>query len=46
MAALSRLCLLEYELDAHTTVTRLPRPDARQQEILAALQVQLPQSKR
>jgi len=43
MAALSRLCLLEYELDAHTTVTRLPRPDARQQEILAALQVHLPQ---
>jgi hypothetical protein len=42
MAALSRLCLLEYRLDDHTTVTRLPRPDARQQEILAALQVHLP----
>jgi hypothetical protein len=42
MAALSRLCLLEYRLDEHTTVTRLPRPDARQQEILAALQVHLP----
>ena len=43
MATLSRLCLLEYALDAHTTVTRLPKPDARQQEILAALGVPLPQ---
>jgi len=43
MAALSRLCLLEYHLDEHTTVTRLPRPDARQQKILAALQVHLPE---
>jgi len=34
--------LLEYRRDEHTTVTRLPRPDARQQEILAALQVHLP----
>jgi transposase len=43
MTALSRLCLLEYRLDEKTTVTRLPRPDARQTEILAALQVHLPE---
>jgi hypothetical protein len=43
MAALSRLCLLEYPLDAQATVTRLPKPDARQQEILAALGLHLPQ---
>lgn len=42
LAALSRLCLLEYQLDDKTTLTRLPRPDARQREILAALEVQLP----
>jgi transposase len=43
MAALCRLCLLEYHIDEKTTLTRLPRPDARQQEILAALRVQLPE---
>lgn len=42
LAALSRLCLLEYPIDEKTTVTRLPKPDARQREILAALEVQLP----
>jgi transposase len=42
MAALSRLCLLEYQIDDKTTVTRLPRPDARQEEILVALGVNLP----
>ena len=42
MAALSRLCLLEYQIDEKTKLTRLPRPDARQQEILAALGVSLP----
>jgi transposase len=42
MAALSRLCLLEYQIDENTTVTRLPKPDACQREILAALDVQLP----
>jgi hypothetical protein len=42
LAALSRLCLLEYPIDDKTTVTRLPRPDARQEEILAALGVSLP----
>jgi transposase len=42
MAALSRLCLLEYQIDDKTNVTRLPRPDARQEEILVALGVNLP----
>jgi hypothetical protein len=42
MEALSRLCLLEYPIDAKTTLTRLPKPDARQKEILAALGVSLP----
>jgi len=42
MAALSRLCLLEYRVDEKTSVTRLPKPDDRQQQILAALGVPLP----
>jgi transposase len=42
MAALSRLCLLEYQIDDETTLTRLPKPDTRQEEILAALGVKLP----
>jgi hypothetical protein len=42
MAALSRLCLLEYHLDEKTTVTRLPKPDARQMEILDSLGVEMP----
>jgi len=43
VAALCRLCLLEYHVDEKTTVTRLPKPDARQKEILAALGVELPE---
>lgn len=43
LAALSRLCLLHYPIDAETTVTRLPRPDVRQKEILTALGVALPE---
>jgi len=43
LAALNRLCLLQYQLDAKSTVTRLPKPDAHQQEILQALQVRLPE---
>lgn len=43
LAALNRLCLLHYPIDEKTTVTRLPRPDARQKEILAALDVHLPE---
>jgi transposase len=42
MAALSRLCLLEYRVDEKTSVTRLPQPDDQQKEILAALGVPLP----
>ena len=43
LAALSRLCLLNYRIDEKTAVTRLPRPDQRQQEILRALEVTLPE---
>ena len=43
ITALSRLCLLEYQINDKTTVTRLPKPDARQKQILEALQVHLPQ---
>ena len=43
LAALGRLCLLEYPVDKQTSVTRLPIPDARQTEILNALGVPLPQ---
>ena len=43
LAALSRLCLLHYPVDSNTTVTRLPRPDERQKEILAALGVASPE---
>jgi len=43
LAALSRLCLLEYSVDEKTTLTRLPHPDARQKEILKALAIQLPE---
>jgi transposase len=43
LASLSRLCLLHYPIDADTTVTRLPKPDVRQKEILTALGVALPQ---
>jgi len=42
LAALSRLCLLHYQIDENTILTRLPRPDARQKQILAALKVSLP----
>ena len=46
LAALSRLCLLEYPIDDKTKLTRLPNPDARQKEILAALGVSLPKKRR
>ena len=42
LRALTRLCLLHYRIDEKTTVTKLPQPDARQQEILKALGVTLP----
>jgi hypothetical protein len=43
MAALSRLCPLEYQIDDQTTPTRLPTPDPRQKEILTAFRISLPQ---
>lgn len=43
LASLNRLCLLHYPIDADTIVTRLPRPDGRQKEILTALGVELPE---
>jgi len=43
LASLSRLCLLHYPINSDTTVTRLPKPDARQKEILTALGVALPE---
>jgi hypothetical protein len=39
---LARLCLLHYSVDEKTTVTKLPLPDSRQQQILSALKVKLP----
>ena len=42
LLALTRLCLLHYPVDEKTTVTKLPQPDTRQQEILKALGVSLP----
>jgi len=42
LLALARLCLLHYTVDEKTTLTKLPQPDARQQEILKALGVTLP----
>ena len=43
LATLSRLCLLRYQLDEKTTLTRLPQPDARQKQILEALGLTLPE---
>jgi len=43
LASLARLCLLHYPIDAETKVTRLPKPDVRQNEILTALGLALPQ---
>jgi transposase len=42
LAALSRLCLLNYTVNDKTSFTRLPKPDPRQTEILKALGVSLP----
>jgi transposase len=42
LAALSRLCLLNYTVNGTTSFTRLPKPDPRQAEILNALGVALP----
>lgn len=42
LAALSRPCLVEYRMDGETVLTRLPKPDRRQAEILPAPAVRLP----
>jgi len=42
LAALSSLCLLHYQIDEKTTVTKLPQPTDHQQQILEALGVSLP----
>ena len=42
LTAMSRLCLLHYRVDEKTVLTRLSTPDARQEDILKALQVPLP----
>jgi len=42
LRAMTRLCLLHYAVDEKTTVTKLPQPDARQQEILQTLGITLP----
>ena len=42
LAALSTLCLLHYQVDEKTTVTKLPQPTAHQKQILEALGVSLP----
>jgi len=43
LAALSRPCLLEYPINDKIAAMRLPKPDARQAEILHALAIQLPE---
>jgi transposase len=42
LAALSRLPLLTFKIDEKTDVTRLPKPDQHQRNILDALKVSLP----
>jgi transposase len=42
LRALSSLCLLQYNIDEKTTVTKLPQPTTNQQQILATLGVSLP----
>lgn len=43
LAALNRLRLVEYQSEEKDTVTRLPKPDARQKHIVAALAVHPPE---
>jgi transposase len=46
LAALNRLCLQIYPVEDGLSITRLPRPDQRQQKILEALNVTIPQNSR
>jgi transposase len=43
LSSLNRLCLLSYAIAPETIVTRLPRSDPRQKEILSALGVAIPE---
>ena len=43
LAALSRLCLLHYQVNGKITLTRLPKPDTQQKQILQALGLRLPE---
>lgn len=43
LAALGRLCLMSYRVNASSTFTRLPQPDENQTRLLEALGVSLPQ---
>jgi hypothetical protein len=45
LAALGSRCLLQYQIDEKTTVTKLPQPSPNQKRILAALDVSFPVSK-
>jgi transposase len=42
LTSLASLCLMEYQVDEKTTVTKLPKPRANQTKILTALGVTLP----
>jgi transposase len=42
LTSLSSLCLMQYQVDEKTTVTKLPKPSANQTKILTALGVILP----
>jgi len=42
LTTLGSLCLMHYQVDEKTTVTKLPQPSANQMKILTALGVTLP----
>jgi hypothetical protein len=42
LSSLASLCLMEYQVDEKTTVTKLPQPSVNQTKILTALGVTLP----
>jgi len=43
LTSLASLCLMQYQVDEKTTVTKLPQPSANQAKILTALAVPLPE---
>ena len=42
LTSLASLCLMQYQVDEKTTVTKLPKPRANQAKILTALGLTLP----